>query len=76
MRRVNRTKERKRNQKLLDMIDSNLAKIEADNRDLNTLFKSMLGRNKSEYTPKQIKELQILEKQIQEMDEILTKLGE
>lgn len=76
MRRPNQKKINNRNQKLLQMIDANLAKIEADNKDLNTLFKSMLSKKKGEYTAKQLKELQSLEKQIQEMDELLYKMGE
>ena len=76
MRRPNQKKINNRKQKLLQMIDANLAKIEADNKDLNTLFKSMLSKKKGEYTAKQLKELQSLEKQIQEMDELLYKMGE
>lgn len=76
MRRQNRKKTNERNQKLLKMIDANLSKIEADNRDLNTLFKSILKRKKSDYTPSQLKELQSLEKQLKEIDDKLYKMGE
>lgn len=71
-----KSKINERNQKLLKMIDTNLSKIEADNRDLNTLFKSMLRKKKGEFTASQLKELQALDKQLQAIDDKLYKMGE